>query len=121
VVVTESRLQPVHGCTSEPQCGVGRLSQIDFTTQFETVYDLLSEDGHGMLRQVLSEQLSVVQDTVHMSGVVDHEAVLPPTECPLLFLVCRMKAASSTRRISSVSVKTEHRLKVDTLLGITRT
>ena len=85
-------------------------AQVDFTTQFETVYDLLSEHDHDALRQVLRDRLSVVEDTGDIG-------VAPPAES--LFLVCRMNVASSTRRVSSVSIRHDDQLnfKVDTSLG----
>ena len=89
-------------------------AQVDFTTQFETVYDLLSEHDHDALRQVLRDRLSVVEDTGRSCGDV---AVAPSAES--LFLVCRMNVASSTRRVSSVSIRHDDQLnfKVDTSLG----
>ena len=86
-------------------------AQVDFTTQFETVYDLLWEHDHDALRRVLrDQQLSVAEDTGDIG-------VAPSAES--LFLVCRMNVASSTRRVSSVSIRHDDQLnfKVDNSLG----
>lgn len=92
---------------------------MDFTTQFATVYDLLSEDDHATLRRFVDD-LSVTDasaaDTEDGSpsdagdGVARASAAVDcaPQD---LYLVCRMNAATSLRRVSPVSRK-PYRLKV---------
>ena len=43
-------------------------AQVDFTTQFETVYDLLSEHDHDALRQVLRDQQLSVESVLRPEG-----------------------------------------------------
>lgn len=81
-------------------------------TLFETVYDLLSEDDHAALRRVLENQCASaaaddddLQEHCRPSGTGDSEAAAVDCVLQDLFLVCRMNAASSTRRVSSVSSK----------------
>ena len=88
---------------------------MDFTTQFVTIYDLLSKDDHDDLRQVLDELGATSTSSVDMEDscrssdageMVDHV----PED---FFTVCRMKMKDddSSRRSSSVSRK-HYSLKV---------
>jgi len=86
-------------------------------TQFETMYDLLSDDDHTALRRLLEDyrvpdvSAANVQDSCSSSAVDDgvHEAVEAAVDDRALqdlFLVCRMNAVtSSSRRVSSVFCK----------------
>ena len=93
---------------------------MDFTTQFETVYDLLSEDDHATLRRVLDDCGATDSSAADLEdGCCPSDAgdSVPRTSAAVdcashdLYLVCRMNAATSLRRVSSVSRK-PYRLKV---------
>jgi len=93
---------------------------VDFTTRFETVYDLLSEDDHVTLRRVLDDRsvtdasAADLEDGSYPSDAGDGVATASAAvDCAPqdLYLVCRMNAATSLRRVSPVSYK-PYRLKV---------
>jgi len=89
-------------------------------TLFETVYELICEDDHEALRRTLNDHCAAaaagatqdeVEDGCHPAGTGDDALAPRDSASEDMFLVCRMNAASSTRRISSVSNK-PYRLKV---------
>jgi len=112
--------------------------QVDFTTLFETVYELLCVDDHAAMRRVLLDAncTSAADVTGQFGDLVDEKSSRsastddatsqadaaaaaadvdddddPDDDREVLFLVCRMHAATSTRRVSSVASKA-YQLKV---------